>query len=79
MKFATAGEIVMPTGTVKWFNPAEGLGFIAPDCGGPDVFVCISAVHRAALPGLNEGQKVQFDIATDPRDAELSAENLKAL
>jgi CspA family cold shock protein len=52
----------MPTGTVKWFNTTKGYGFVAPDTGGKDVFVHISAVQRAGLRGLNEGQKIDFEI-----------------
>jgi cold shock protein len=52
-------------GTVKWFNPDKGFGFIAPQDGGKDVFVHISAVQRAGLQTLNEGQKVSFEIMTD--------------
>jgi CspA family cold shock protein len=52
----------MPTGTVKWFNSTKGYGFIAPDTGAKDVFVHISAVQKAGLRGLNEGQKVDFDV-----------------
>ena len=52
----------MAAGTVKWFNPTKGYGFIAPDTGEKDVFVHISAVQRAGMRGLNEGQKVGFDI-----------------
>ena len=55
----------MPTGTVKWFNSTKGYGFIAPDDGGKDVFVHVSAVERAGLRGLNEGQKIEFEIATE--------------
>lgn len=55
----------MATGTVKWFNSQKGYGFIQPDNGGPDVFVHISAVERAGLRGLNEGQKVTFDVVTE--------------
>lgn len=50
------------TGTVKWFNPTKGYGFIAPEDGGSDVFVHISAVQEAGLQGLNEGQKVEFEV-----------------
>jgi len=66
----------MAQGTVKWFNAQKGFGFIQPDGGGSDVFVHISAVERAGLRGLNEGQKISYDIATEKgRD---SATNLKA-
>jgi len=69
----------MPNGTVKWFNPTKGFGFIAPDNGGADVFVHISAVERSGLDRLNDGQKVSFDEETDPRKGKTSAVNLKAL
>ncbi len=65
----------MATGTVKWFNATKGFGFIAPDGGGKDVFVHVSAVQRAGLRTLNEGQKVSFDLATG-RDGRASAEDL---
>jgi CspA family cold shock protein len=65
----------MPSGTVKWFNATKGYGFIAPDGGGKDVFVHISAVERAGLSGLAEGAKVSFDIV--PNKGKESAENLK--
>jgi len=55
----------MATGTVKWFNGQKGYGFIQPDDGGKDVFVHISAVERAGLSGLDEGQKVSFDVVTE--------------
>jgi CspA family cold shock protein len=65
----------MPSGKVKWFNAQKGFGFIQPDDGGPDVFVHISAVERAGISGLNEGQKVSFDIATER--GKKNAANLK--
>lgn len=55
----------MATGTVKWFNTTKGYGFIAPDSGGKDVFVHITAVQKAGLNGLNEGQKVSYDIVME--------------
>ena len=55
----------MATGTVKWFNGQKGYGFIRPDDGGKDVFVHVSAVERARLGGLNEGQKVKYDVQAD--------------
>jgi cold shock protein len=66
----------MPTGTVKWFNVTKGFGFIQPDGGGKDVFVHISAVERAGLNGLNEGQNVSFDVQEER--GKLAAVNLKA-
>lgn len=65
----------MTTGTVKWFNPAKGFGFIQPDDGGKDAFVHISAVERAGLPNLHEGQKIEYEL-TPGRDGKSSAENL---
>ena len=69
----------MNTGTVKWFNNQKGFGFIESASGGPDVFVHISAVERAGLSTLNEGQKISFDIVADRRSGKSSADNLKAL
>jgi CspA family cold shock protein len=68
----------MTTGTVKWFNTQKGFGFIQQDEGGTDVFVHISAVERAGLGTLNEGQKVSFDIVADRRSGKSAAENLRA-
>jgi len=68
----------MQTGTVKWFNGQKGYGFIQPDAGGNDVFVHISAVERAGMNGLNEGQKVSFDVVADRRSGKSSADNLRA-
>jgi len=65
----------MPTGKVKWFDSRNGFGFIQPDGGGPDVFVHISAVERSGLSGLNEGQRVSFDIARER--GKTNAANLK--
>lgn len=67
----------MPSGTVKWFNSDKGYGFIQPDEGGSDVFVHISAVERAGLRGLNDGQKVNFEIVADKRSGRSSADNLE--
>lgn len=67
----------MATGTVKWFNPTKGYGFIAPEAGGNDVFVHISAVEKAGLNGLKEGQRLEYEIATNKgKDA---AANLKVV
>jgi cold shock protein len=68
----------MPSGTVKWFNAQKGFGFIQPSNGGPDVFVHISAVERAGMSGLNEGQKISFEIVADKRTGKSSAGDLKA-
>ena len=67
----------MPQGTVKWFNPTKGYGFVAPDTGGKDVFVHISAVQKAGLRTLNEGQKLTFDIEEQP-NGRAAAVNLAA-
>ena len=68
----------MPVGTVKWFNPTKGYGFIQPDSGGKDVFVHISAVQRAGMESLDEGQKVEFQVVPG-RDGRTSADNIKAV
>ena len=67
----------MATGTVKWFNNQKGYGFIQPDDGGADVFVHISAVERAGLRSLNEGQKVTYELEQDRRSGKMSAGNLQ--
>ncbi|CAN5171378.1 cold-shock protein [soil metagenome] len=67
----------MQTGTVKWFNGQKGFGFIQPQSGGPDVFVHISAVERAGLSVLNEGQKLSYEIVTDNRTGKSSADRLQ--
>lgn len=68
----------MNTGTVKFFNTTKGFGFIQPDNGSTDVFVHISAVQRAGMQGLVEGQKVSFDIVKDNRSGKSAAENIRA-
>ena len=69
----------MNKGTVKWFNSQKGFGFIQPETGGNDVFVHISAVERAGMTTLNEGQKVSFDVVADRRSGKSAAENLRAV
>ncbi|PSH70402.1 cold-shock protein [Phyllobacterium brassicacearum] len=69
----------MAKGTVKWFNSTKGFGFIQPDDGGADVFVHISAVERAGLRGLNDGQKVSYELVQDKRSGKTSADQLSAL
>ena len=69
----------MANGTVKWFNAQKGYGFIQPDNGGADVFVHISAVERAGLTDLRDGQKVSYEVARDARTGKNSAEQLKAI
>ena len=68
----------MATGTVKWFNTTKGYGFIAPDDGGKDVFVHVSAVERAGLKGLNDNQKIEYELQSG-RDGRASASDLKLL
>jgi CspA family cold shock protein len=66
----------LQTGTVKWFNPTKGYGFIRPESGGPDVFVHISSVERAGLDALREGERIQYELVRG-RNGKSSAENLK--
>ena len=68
----------MAIGTVKWFNTAKGFGFIAPEDGAADVFVHISAVERAGIGNLKEGQRISFDVERSPKNGKLSATNLRA-
>jgi CspA family cold shock protein len=77
--FAHFWRSEMTTGTVKWFNATKGFGFIAPDDGGNDVFVHNSAVERAGLSSLNEGQKLSFESKVDSMRGKTSAENLRAV
>jgi CspA family cold shock protein len=67
----------MATGTVKWFNATKGYGFIQPEDGGKDVFVHITAVERSGIGGLNEGQRVSFELEKDRRSGKEAAVNLK--
>ena len=69
----------MATGTVKWFNTTKGYGFIQPADGGKDVFVHVSAVERAGLRGLNEGQRVSYELERDKRSGKESAVNLQSV
>ena len=69
----------METGTVKWFNETKGFGFIQPDDGGKDVFVHISAVERAGMRNLIEGQKISYEVQTDKRSGKDAAANLQAV
>jgi len=69
----------MPTGTVKWFNAQKGFGFIAPDGGGNDAFVHISAVERSGIGDLREGQKVSYELVADRKSGKMSADHLKDL
>ncbi|MBB3428498.1 MULTISPECIES: cold-shock protein [Rhizobium] len=67
----------MNTGTVKWFNSVKGFGFIQPDNGSTDVFVHISAVERAGMRSLSDGQKISYDIVQDRKSGKSSADNLQ--
>jgi CspA family cold shock protein len=68
----------MPSGTVKWFNGTKGYGFIQPDAGGADVFVHVSAVERAGLDALREGQKITYELERDPKNGKMAAGQLQA-
>ncbi|MDB5550126.1 MAG: putative cold-shock protein [Rhizobium sp.] len=68
----------MATGTVKWFNATKGFGFIQPDDGSTDVFVHISAVERAGMRGLNDGQTISYELVKDRKSGKMSADNLQA-
>ena len=67
----------MPLGTVKWFNPTKGYGFIQPENGDNDVFVHVSAVERSGLGSLHEGQKLSYELQRDQRSGKMSATNLQ--
>jgi cold shock protein len=69
----------MATGTVKWFNSQKGFGFIAPDNGGSDAFVHISAVERSGISELRDGQKVSYELVADRKSGKMSADNLKLI
>jgi CspA family cold shock protein len=77
--YAFQMEAIMAQGTVKFFNAQKGFGFIVQDAGGPDVFVHISAVERAGMSNLNEGQKLSFDIEADRRSGKSAATNLQSI
>jgi CspA family cold shock protein len=72
------GGLFMTTGTVKWFNATKGFGFIQPDDGGADVFVHISAVERAGMSDITEGQKLGYEVMRDNKSGKMAAEQLRA-
>jgi len=72
-------NLVMSTGTVKWFNATKGFGFIQPDDGAADVFVHISAVERAGMRELKDGQKISYELVADKRSGKMSADRLQAI
>lgn len=67
----------MPTGTVKWFNATKGYGFITPDEGGADVFVHVTAVERAGIGAIAEGQRLSYELKADPKKGKTAADDLK--
>ncbi len=69
----------MTIGTVKWYNATKGFGFIQPDDGGKDAFVHVSAIERAGMSDLREGQKISFEMVTDKRSGKMSADRLQAV
>jgi CspA family cold shock protein len=69
----------MATGTVKWYNSQKGFGFIQPDDGGKDAFVHVSAIERAGMSDLREGQKISFELVADTRSGKMSADKLQAV
>jgi len=69
----------MAIGTVKWYNSTKGFGFIRPDDGGKDAFVHVSALERAGMSDLREGQKIGFELVTDTRSDKMSADKLRAV
>jgi len=69
----------MTTGTVKWYNSQKGFGFIQPDDGGKDAFVHVTAIERAGMSDLREGQKISFELVADTRSGKMSAERLQAV
>jgi CspA family cold shock protein len=73
----SAGRSEVATGVVKWFNASKGFGFIQPDDGGQDVFVHVTAVERAGLSGLAEGQKISYETQVDRKTGKSKAENLR--
>ena len=70
---------IMTTGTVKWYNSQKGFGFIQPDDGGKDAFVHVTAIERAGMSDLREGQKISFELVADTRSGKMSAERLQAV
>jgi cold shock protein len=78
MQLMHVERALMSSGTVKWFNGQKGFGFIQPDDGGKDVFVHISAVERAGMSNLNEGQKITYDVVADRKTGKSSADNLRS-